>query len=387
MERIYTPERIETLRKKAGKAAWTAAVLAGTALLACIALCIGIRTANADLRRILVILISACGSAAAVFLLERIRLPALREAAHEEGVLKETPEVYQGIIMDRGTAFSIPKSITFLPVKIQEEGKEIALKLNAEWADRFPLVGSALQAEARRGYIVAWEALPGLDLLESGGETLRKAETLIHEAADFGSRQRETPSPDVDGSSSRQRGGAGRQKVKAVLWSSTRRGAKKGLSFLPRVAVCLAAGALFWSWVFTFLTDASPAEKVTLFANMLEGRWKELSVRLEEEAPEGIRFIQAHPFSYALMDSTALSQADLYIMTPAQAEEYAEWVVPGTERMIYDAGSDEGAAKEYLHYAERLGEDWYLYFGAGSQHTGETDEAAKSIAEILLKLP
>ena len=121
-------------------------------------------------------------------------------------------------------------------------------------------------------------------------------------------------------------------------------------------AACLAASALLWGWIFTFLTDAAPENKITLYAQMRDFRWKELAVALEEEAPEGIRFVQVRPFSYAMMDSGPLARADLYVMTAAQAEEHRDWIGPppgepeaGREApaglRIYEAERGEGCAE------------------------------------------
>ena len=164
-------------------------------------------------------------------------------------------------------------------------------------------------------------------------------------------------------------------------------------------AACLAASALLWSWIFTFLTDAPPENKITLYADMKSFRWKELAIALEEEAPDGIRFVQVHPFSYALMNSEGLKQADLYIMTPAQAAEHREWIgpMPGNQEtggdempeglLLYNAENGEGAAGSYLNYGEQPGENWYLFFGRQSLHTGEQDLAAEEIARGLIRLP
>lgn len=162
---------------------------------------------------------------------------------------------------------------------------------------------------------------------------------------------------------------------------------RKLLRVLRRGLACLCVSAVLWAWIFTLVTDASPAQKIVLFANLKEGRWHELAAALEKDAPEGIRFVQAHPFSYALMNSDSLRQADLYVMTPAQALEFADWIDPEKRMLLYSAGTASGAAVSFLDYAERPGEDWYLYFGVSGLHAGGLDHAAESVAERLLALP
>lgn len=162
-------------------------------------------------------------------------------------------------------------------------------------------------------------------------------------------------------------------------------------------AACLAASALLWSWIFTFVTDAPPENKITLYADMRAFRWTELAIALEEDAPEGIRFIQVRPFAHALMDSGPLTRADLYVMTEAQAAERREWIgpPPGEEEregpprgiLLYDPQTGEGCAESFLNYGERPGERWYLYFGRQSPHAGERGGAAEETARRLTALP
>ena len=170
---------------------------------------------------------------------------------------------------------------------------------------------------------------------------------------------------------------------------------------------CLAASALIWSWIFTFLTDTDHAHKIVLYADMGDFAWRELAVTLEEKAPEGIRFVQAHPFTYALMNSADLEQADLYVLTAAQAEEYASLLAPvpdalrgspllrtmadGAQGLIlYEAASGRGIAGSMLRYAEQPDADWYLFFGARSPHLSQEppglDTAAVETARQLIQL-
>ena len=158
MKNLYTREGIEQLRRRAGKALLAAAVLGATALAGCAGLCFDIRTRNADARRAMVIALSTLGSWGAVCLWAGIRTPALREAEHEEGVLKEPPETHAGEILGVGNAFAIPKSIAFRTVTIREGEEDVSLKLNDPAARDCPAAGRRIRAEARRGYITAWEA-------------------------------------------------------------------------------------------------------------------------------------------------------------------------------------------------------------------------------------
>ena len=157
--------------------------------------------------------------------------------------------------------------------------------------------------------------------------------------------------------------------------------------------------AILWSWVFTFLTDASRENKVVLYADMAEIRWKDLAVAMEEEMPAGIRLFQAHPFSYAMMNSADVELADLYIMTAAQAEERLDWLTAapagladGRETLILGEETLgirlDPAWAEWLSYGEQPGQPWYLFFGKESLHLsalpGAVDDAGEFFAERLL---
>lgn len=164
--------------------------------------------------------------------------------------------------------------------------------------------------------------------------------------------------------------------------------------------------ALLWGWIFTFVTDTTPARKVTVFIDAYECRDKELSLELEKHLPRGIRMIKVHPFSYAMFDAETLLGADLYVIPASKMEEYRDSFIPAEELSltenrtvspqggirIYEADTDSGGAWSYITYTEpgTEGEDYYLFFGAKSLHaaplTGSGDDAALAVAELLLNM-
>ena len=158
MKNLYTQEGVQQLHSRAEKALRAAVILGAVCLAGCIALCFGIRTRNAETRQLLVIALSTAGSWGAVCLWAGIRIPALREASHEEGVLKEAAEAHTGEILQVGEAYAIPKSIAFRTVTLREGEEEVPLKLNDRAARGFPAPGRLIRTETRRGYITAWEA-------------------------------------------------------------------------------------------------------------------------------------------------------------------------------------------------------------------------------------
>ena len=161
--------------------------------------------------------------------------------------------------------------------------------------------------------------------------------------------------------------------------------------------------AIFWAWIFTLLTDTTPAKKVTLFAQVETCRDQALALRLEEAMPPEIRMVKVHPFSYLLFDDTELRRADLFVVRASELETFLPDFAPledesfdfGERELyrqdghvygvkIYDAATGVGAARDYLGYDGD--EDYYLCMNAASPHLGSGDGAALRIAEALLKL-
>ena len=174
-------------------------------------------------------------------------------------------------------------------------------------------------------------------------------------------------------------------------------------SQLHRFVLWALLSTVFWAWIFTLVTDTVPAKKVTLYLQLEQCRDQELSLKLEESRPEGIRMVKVHPFSYAAFGNRDLLEADLYLVREADAEEMLQSFAPldgedwdpGDRELycrdgvcygvkVYDAASGTGAAQTYLDY-EPEG-DYYLFFNADSLHLGAGDSAALRVAEALLKL-
>lgn len=177
--------------------------------------------------------------------------------------------------------------------------------------------------------------------------------------------------------------------------------AKTLFRLIRRFLACLLVSAVFWSWIFNFLTDAAPENRILLYADMPSFRWKELAAVLEEDAPENIRWVKVHPFSYAMMNSSEVETADLYVMTAPQAEQHPDWLTQAPDSLaagretlqwdnvIYGIRLDP-AADEYFRYKEQEAGPWYLFFGARSTHLPGApeakDDAAWQMAVRLLEM-
>lgn len=184
------------------------------------------------------------------------------------------------------------------------------------------------------------------------------------------------------------------------------RKSRKMATLIPALMIWLILAVLFWSWIFTFLTDTDPAHKITLFADVAVSRDKELAIELEKELPDGIRMVKVHRFSYAMFDSNNLRNADLFILKASDLEQYRDWLAPLPEQVaaravlfdesgtplgipVFDPSDGTCAASSYLTYTVP-GEDpelWCLAFGASSVHLPDgADSPSVMIADKLLSL-
>ncbi len=140
--------------------------------------------------------------------------------------------------------------------------------------------------------------------------------------------------------------------------------------------------AIFWGWIFTLVTDAPAGKKITVYCYVPEIRDTELAVELEEDRPEGIRMIQVHNFEYVLFDMGNIENGDIFILPESRIGDYEELLLSKSEGVkIYDAGTQAGAADEYIGYTD---EDYYLFLGANSVHIG--DGKAEAVARRLLNM-
>ena len=160
------------------------------------------------------------------------------------------------------------------------------------------------------------------------------------------------------------------------------RAVKNILSQLHTFVLWLLASAIFWGWIFTFVTDTSPEKKITVYCEVPQMEDRLLAAALEEDMPEGLRMIKVHPFSYVMVDMESIGKGDIFIVPAADREELAEYLAPGEGEKIYDGDTGEGAAKEYIQYGN---EDYYLYLGSGSVHID--DGKAQAVAQRLLAMP
>ena len=188
-------------------------------------------------------------------------------------------------------------------------------------------------------------------------------------------------------------------------------------NLLPAMILWLMLSAFFWGWIFTFLTDTEPENKLTLFVDAAVTDGTGLAVKLEESLlSDTIRMVKVHPFSYAMLDGEQLRCSDAFIVRASHVEEYREWFAPLPSEFaacadpadasvlllpdgapcglrVYEAATGEGIAAEYISYHDPAlpDEDFYLIFGKASVHLtangGGLDDEAVRLAEAFLSLP
>ena len=169
---------------------------------------------------------------------------------------------------------------------------------------------------------------------------------------------------------------------------------KKHFRFLRNVfsqlhsfAAWAIVAAIFTGWIFTNVTDTKAAKKVEIFVNAYEMENMELRLELEENLPEGIRMIKVHRFTEALFGDRTFLNADIYIVRASDVEELRD-AFSGEGIKVYDAETGRGAADGFISYwvpgAES--EDYYLFYGINSLHTGKQDTAAFYVAERFMEI-
>ena len=179
------------------------------------------------------------------------------------------------------------------------------------------------------------------------------------------------------------------------------RALKRFFSRLPVYILWLLCSVMLWSWIVGLVTDTARDKKVVMFLDVPAAEDAALSAALEEALPAGIRMIQAHPFSYVLFQSDALSDADLYVLPASEMEEFCPELLPleapsGVEvwakdgavygLRCYDAAAARGAATDYVQYVapDRAAEDHYVCIRSASPHM--EDGAALQVALRFLEL-
>ena len=154
---------------------------------------------------------------------------------------------------------------------------------------------------------------------------------------------------------------------------------RKLLRQFPAMLLWLVISVVFWCWVFTFLTDTAPKNKIALFIDAPSCRDTELALEMEKSMPDGIRMVKVHPFSYAMLDSEQITGADLYILRRSEIEQYGDWFAE--DGMCIRKAGQPNMLDAYIDF-DLPDEDWYLFIGKNSVHL---EDGAARQAEATLR--
>lgn len=153
MTEIYTLSRLEQLKRKLriSKILLPGFLFGG--LLACILLCIGVNTVNADLRQLITILTAVLTGWIAICIFELVYRPVKARKEHFERILSEASADRTGTLVSVGDKLYIPHSICIRKVTFQFEGDHEALNILADQADLLPPPGAEITVRTVCSYI------------------------------------------------------------------------------------------------------------------------------------------------------------------------------------------------------------------------------------------
>ncbi len=97
---------------------------------------------------------------------------------------------------------------------------------------------------------------------------------------------------------------------------------------IPLMIIWLMASVLIWGFVFTRITDTTRDRKITIFVDAEIRNAEVLETKLESHKRGRIRMVQVRPFHYAMLDSTVLTNADIYLVSGSHMSEYRDWFAP-----------------------------------------------------------
>ncbi len=171
---------------------------------------------------------------------------------------------------------------------------------------------------------------------------------------------------------------------------------KKIMHLVPLMLFWLMMTVFFWSWIFTFLTDAPREEKIVLFIECEVPGATHIAAELEKQPSNVIQLAEVKPFLYSMMSSDAIRTSDLYIVSESGLREYSQWFRPLPENAlalgeivshdgvpmgvkVYDAPSNAGIGIKHISYEE---ENYYLVFGNQSLHISGNENAVSDEAVL-----
>ena len=129
---------------------------------------------------------------------------------------------------------------------------------------------------------------------------------------------------------------------------------KKILGNWHRYVLWTIVSVMFWGWIISLVIRAPESQKVTLFADLPAMDGEALEIALEREKPEGIKYVQAALFDYAIIDASEVLSGDLFLIPESKAGEYLASFIP-IDRSLFPGASfyeSDGVAYGLLEYDE-----------------------------------
>ena len=182
---------------------------------------------------------------------------------------------------------------------------------------------------------------------------------------------------------------------------------KRFFNQVPLLILWLMLCVILWGFVFTRITDTDRTHKIVICVNAETPGAAELEMKLDVQKSGDIRMIQVKPFTYAMLDSSVLHDADLYIVQESEADQFFEWFDPlpesltGSEKiwkkeetiygvLFYQPEMGSNLYTQYISFRDEEGktDNYFLFFGKNSLHIaghdGAVDDEALHFARVLL---
>lgn len=337
MEWFCTDEERLSLKRREKQFTVVFRILLCLTVITFIALCLLVRTENAQMiHRALILTTTILGWICILLWMLGVK-ESRTQLAHLDMLREGKKEFLEGTVTLTQESIQIPKSIRIRKVLLDAgEQEPRRLNLDEKWINRLPRDGSKVCLALTHSYI------SGVELLEKAGGT----------------------NPE---SGRNRKPGKGR----------------KVLKLLPLLGIWTITAVIFSSFIFFQITETDPVHKITIYVDGEVRDESQLAALLEKELPEPIRMVQIHPFRYAMFGSAALKSADLFVIPDSEKEQFADWLFPEIKGVpVHDPQTRLSVAGDWFLYEPQ--ETYMLYLGAASAHL--EDGLAHRTATLLLEL-
>ena len=358
MEMFCTGEEQARARRRVRRGTCALWALAGLTAAGFLALCLCVRTENAEALHPWMIAVPVAGGWGVIALLFLDVIPARARSRHLDRLRDGEEEIREGILRTVTGVFRIPKSIRICRVELEgNDERPVRLSVDGKWISRLPADGTRVRAATVHSFI-------------TGIETIGEAP-----------------------------GGAPAKRKKD--W---RAAAGKAAAVLPLLVIWGFLGLLIGGFVFHRITDTDAGHRILICMDGETAGESELEAWMERYLEEPVQKVKIRPFSYFLFNTAELEAADLFIVPASRTEGYGSWFAPLPEELRDRPGilqNDEGVPVGLPVYEPEGGaaveegtfrygadleteETYYLLFGAKSAHLADSGDRSAVEAALLL---